>query len=225
MNAIYGINNITYGAIRSICDRMASRKYGILEKRNGVFYVIKGKLNGYQLTLNKDDKIIDDFNILIKKISDFSSSFPKKYTTDEVEKGLLNFIDLHGIDMLVGQGSKVFNSILKQENKRLSYVISRYILHNKEEGGNAIDVLNRLAKGNAISNLVSLSGRNNYTGNLNNIVVIIDTPFFYNLLGTNNESNRDAAIELMTILKRNGAHFSMYQHNLNEVYTTLGYYK
>ena len=221
MNAIYGIDNITYGAIRSICDRMASRKYGILEKRNGVFYVIKGKLNGYQLTLNKDDKIIDDFNILIKNISDFSSSFPKKYTTDEVEKGFLNFIDLHGIDMLVGQGSKVFNSILKQENKRLSYVISRYILHNKEEGGNAIDVLNRLAKGNAISNLVSLSGRNNYTGNLSNVVVIIDTPFFYNLLGANNESNRDAAIELMTILKRNGAHFSMYQHNLNEVYTTL----
>ena len=72
MNAIYGIDNITYGAIRSICDRMASRKYGILEKRNGVFYVIKGKLNGYQLTLNKDDKIIDDFNILIKNISDFS---------------------------------------------------------------------------------------------------------------------------------------------------------
>lgn len=221
MSAIYGIDNITYGAICSICDRMASRKYGILERRNGVFYVVNGKLNGYQLTLNKDDKIIDDFNIIIKNISEFSSSFPQKYTIEEVEKGLLNFIDLHGMDMLVGQGPKVFNSILKQENKRLSYVISRYILHDKEEGGNAIDVLNRLAKGNAISNLVSLSGRKNYIGNLNNVVVIIDTPFFYNLLGANNESNRDAAIELMTILKRNGAHFSMYQHNLNEVYTTL----
>ena len=221
MNAIYGINNITYGAIHSICNRMTSQKYGILEKKNGVFHVVNSKLNGYQLLLNKDDNIIEEFNQLVKKISEFSLSFPQGYKFEEVERGLLNFIDLHGIDMLLGHSSNVFNAILKKEDKRLSYVISRYILQDKEEGGNALEILNRLAKGNAISNLVSLSVRNNFVGSLKDVVVIIDTPFFYNLLGANNESNREAAVELMTILKRNGASFSMYQHNLNEVYATL----
>ena len=42
MNAIYGIDNITYGAIRSICGRMASRKYGILEKKMVYFMLLQG---------------------------------------------------------------------------------------------------------------------------------------------------------------------------------------
>ena len=81
---------------------MTSQKYGILEKENGVFHVVNSKLNGYQLSLNKDDNIIEEFNQLVKKISEFSSSFPQEYKIEEVERGLLNFIDLHGADMLLG---------------------------------------------------------------------------------------------------------------------------
>ena len=221
MSSIYGIKNLTYGAVQSICERMASNKYGILKKINGGYHVIKEKLNGYHVKLTKNDKIIEEFNFLIKCIADFSSKFEKTYSPEEIEKGLLHFIDLHGVDLLVGQGKKVFDSILRNEDKRLSYIISRYVITDKENGGNAVEILNRLAKGNVISNLVSLSGRHYYTGSLKDVTVIIDTPFFYNLLGANNDSNKETAIEIMSILQRNGAHFSMFQHNLNEVYAAL----
>lgn len=33
MASIYGISNLTYGAVQVICDRMATSKVGILEKK------------------------------------------------------------------------------------------------------------------------------------------------------------------------------------------------
>lgn len=221
MQEIYGIANITHGAVHTICDRMSSSKYGILNKSNGEFHVKKDKLAEHQVSLRKDDKIIEDFNLLVNNISEYSTKFEKSYSKAETENGLLHFIDLHGIDLLVGQGKAVFDKILKKQDKRLAYVISRYVIDDQSNGGNALDVLNRLAKGNAITNLVSLSGHKDFSGSLKNVRVIIDTPFFYNLLGANNESNKEAAVELMTILKKNGAQFSMFPHNLHEVYAAL----
>lgn len=221
MTSIYGISNLTYGAVQVICDRMATSKVGILEKKDGMLYVNKEKLYTQQAELRKDDSIIEDFERLALNISNYSQNFPKTYDKKEVEDGLMHFIDYHGVDLLCGQEKEVFHKILKNEDKRLAYVISRYVIDDKDKGGNAVDLLNRLAKGNTISNLVSLSGHSNYAGNLQNVTIVIDTPFFYNLLGANCDSNRDAAEELMSILKRNGAHFSMYQHNLLEVYSAL----
>lgn len=221
MASIYGISNLTFGAVQVICDRMATQKVGIIEKKDGVMYVNKDKLYENQASLKSDDTIIEQYDNLVTSISEYSQKFPKAYDRATVDAGLMNFIESHGIDLFCGQGKQVYDSILKHEDKRLSYVISKYVIEDKERGGHVADLLSRLAKGNAISNLVSLSSRSNFSGSLKNVTVIIDTPFFYNLLGANCESNREAAEELMTILQRNGAHFSMYQHNLHEVYSTL----
>lgn len=221
MSEIYGIDNITHGAISTICERMTSIKYGILRKNNGIFYVQNDKLAEHQVSLQNQDRIIDEFDNLVEAIFEYSKKYETEYSKENIEDGMLHFIDLHGIDLLVGQGKVVFDKILNKQDKRLAYVISKYIIEDQNNGGKALEVLNRLAKGNAISNLVSLSGLSNFSGSLKDVQIIIDTPFFYNLLGANNVSNQDAAVELMSILKKNGAKFSMFQHNINEIYATL----
>lgn len=217
MSAQYGITNLTFGAIDTILNRMASTSYSILSKNNGQFFVNESKLAEYEVTLNKNDSIREDFNTLINNISEYSKKFEKAYSKEEVEDGLFHFLDLHGIDLLNGEGTKVYDRILQYQDKRLSYVISRYVVDNNKEGGNAIDILNRLAKGNAITQLISLKGLSKYSGRLDNVTIYIDTPFFYNLLGANNNANRESSEEIMSILERNGAHFAIFNHNLNEV--------
>lgn len=218
MSTQYGITNLTFGAIETILNRMAGTNYSVLSKNNGQFFVTENKLAEYEVKLNKNDRIKEEFNTLVNSISEYSNQFAKKYLKDEVEEGLFHFLDLHGIDLLNGEGSEVYNRILQYQDKRLSYIISRYVVDNDKEGGNAIDILNRLAKGNAITQLISLKGLSKYSGRLDNVTVYIDTPFFYNLLGANNNANRESSEELMSILERNGAHFAIFNHNLNEVF-------
>lgn len=56
MSEIYGIENITYGAISTICERMSSSKYEILSKNNGNFYVQKDKLAEHQVSLQNNNR-------------------------------------------------------------------------------------------------------------------------------------------------------------------------
>ncbi len=221
MNDIYGISNLTIGAASTILDRMASDKYMILHRSQGRLLVNTSRLNEYHVSLNKDDSIITDFEHLVASISDYSNAFPKHFSREQVSEGLLCFLDTHDIDIVMNHDTKLFESITSHEDKKLAYVIAKYVLESEENGGNALSILNRLAKGNAITNLVSLTGLNNYTGKLDDVIIYIDTPFFYDLLGANSGPNRDAAEELMSILRNNGAHFSMYRHNYNEVWTNL----
>ncbi len=216
---IYGISNLTAGAVDSICNRMVSK--GILYKSQGQMFINRDKLGQYEVSLNKDDRILTDYDRLVAGIAEYSKNLPKEYSQAEVSDGLLQFLDKHDVDILIEHNTEIFQKITKHEDNRLAYVISRYVLDSEEKGGDALNILSRLSKGNAITNLVCLSGLSSYTGKLNDLTIYIDTPFFYNLLGANSLSNKESAEELMEILQKNGAKFAMFRHNYNEVCTNL----
>lgn len=219
MSSLYGISNLTSGAIDTILNRMASSNYSILTKNNGRFYVNGDKLAEYEVKLRKDDRIKEEFDSLVSDISEYSKRFDNKFSREEVEEGLFKFLDNHGIDLLSGNGPIVYNTIIQRQEKRLAYVISRFMVDNNRDGGNGIDILNRLAKGYAITKLVCFKDLSKFSGRLNGVTVFIDTPFFYNLLGANDKANQESSEELMSILKRNGANFAIFNHNLNEVHS------
>lgn len=219
MSSKYGISNLTFGAIDTILNRMSSSRYSILSKNNGQFIVNESKLSEYEVKLNGDDRIREEFNTLISNITEYSNQFENKFKKDEIEEGLFRFLDIHGFDLLNGEGLKVYDKIIQYHDKRLSYVISRFIVDNNKDGGNAVDILSRLAKGYAITKLVCFKGLSKFSGRLDGITVFIDTPFFYNLLGANDKANQESSEELMSILNRNGANFAIFNHNLNEIHS------
>ncbi len=219
MSSLYGITNLTFGAIETILSRMANSNYSILSKNNGRFIVNERKLAEYEVKPHKDDRIKEEFDSLVSDILEYSKRFENNFSREGIEEGLFKFLDNHGFDLLNGNESKVYDSILRHQEKRLTYVISRFIVNNNRDGGNAIDILNRLAKGYAITKLVCFKDLSKFSGRLNGITVFIDTPFFYNLLGANDNANQESSEELMSILKRNGANFAIFNHNLNEVHS------
>lgn len=221
MKELYGITNITQGAINSICDRMTTGDDPVLRRDHGQLFINKEALAKSSAALNSNDSILADYDRLVAGIALFSEKLPKKYNEKEVSDGLLQFLENHDIDILLQQDTSLFHKITAHEDRRLAYVIARYILESVNNGGDALNILTRLAKGNAITNLVSLSGLSLYSGRLDEVTVYIDTPFFYNLLGANGAPNKDAAEELMSILMDNGARFAMFRHNYNEVCTNL----
>ena len=221
MEELYGISNLTVGAISSICDRMASGDNSLLKRDHGQLLINRANLGQYHVALKKDDRILSDYDRLVAEISEYSKKFMKEYSKEEVSEGLLQFLETHDIDLVTQQNTAVLQKITSHDDKRLAYVIARYVLDSEKTGGDALNILTRLAKGNAITNLVCLSGLNSYAGKLDDVHVYIDTPFFYDLLGANGNPNKEAAEELMSILQSNGACFAMFRHNYNEVYTNL----
>ena len=221
MEELYGISNLTVGAVNSICDRMTSGDNPLLKRDHGQLLVNRASLGQYQVALKKDDRILSDYDRLVAEISDYSKKFIKVYSKEEVSEGLLQFLETHDIDLMTQQNTAVLQKITSHDDKCLAYVIARYVLESEKAGGDALNILARLAKGNAITNLVCLSGLNAYAGKLDDVHIYIDTPFFYDLLGANGNPNKEAAEELMNILQANGASFAIYRHNYNEVYTNL----
>ena len=221
MRELYGITNLTQGAVNSICERMTTGSNPILRRDQGQLLINKDILAKSTVSLNANDNILADYDRLVAGIAAFSEKFPKTYSEEEVSDGLLLFLENHDIDILIQQDTTLFQKITTHDDKRLAYVIARYVLESEKKGGDALNILTRLAKGNAITNLVCFSGLSAYAGKLDDVTVFIDTPFFYDLLGANGVPNKDSAEELMSILEENGAKFAMYRHNYNEVCTNL----
>lgn len=89
----YGISNLTAGAVDSICNRMASK--GILYKSQGQMFINRDKLSQYEVSLNKDDRILTDYDRLVVEIAEYSKNLPKEYSQAEVSDELLQFLDKH----------------------------------------------------------------------------------------------------------------------------------
>lgn len=53
MEELYGISNLTVGAVNSICDRMASGDNPLLKRDHGQLLVNRANLGQYQVALKK----------------------------------------------------------------------------------------------------------------------------------------------------------------------------
>lgn len=218
----YGLMNITDGAIISIFERMAKDKYGLLRVQNGIYFV-----NNQQVIIEgkKEPKenLVEGFDDMVSKLGEFSKNFPVSYDRKQIEEGLLHFMDLYDVDLTLGNVRKLCDQLTKykKDEKRLKYIISKYLIEANENDHEVVDLMVKLSKGHAISSLVCLQNLNKMNGSLKDVTIYLDTPIIFNLLNLNDEANYHLASELMQILQQNGAKFGIFEHNYNEVISTM----
>lgn len=215
----YGFESITLGAIESILIRMRTRKFLYQEKK--VLYVDSKKILSFKEE-HPESGLEEKFDILVNDILLFSRNFPDiNFTSDQIKAGLLAFLEIYDGDILFADEN--FTDVLaKQKKKRtIKYVISKYILDVYDSKPETVKVLMQLAKGHAISKVVTLKNFDAYIGKLDKLVIALDAPIVFNLLGLNGESNYRLVLELMNILKDNKASFIMFNKNYNEVVNTI----
>ena len=218
----YGLTNITDGAIVSIFERMAKVKYGFLKSKDGLYLVNKAKVQE-EGSKSPKENLVAGFDNMVVKLEEYSKQFPVSFDKQKIEEGLLHFMDLYDVDLTLGNIQDLCNQLTKykKEEKRLKYIISKYLIEASEKDPEAVKLMVKLAKGHAISSLICLQDLNKMNGSLKDVSIYLDAPIIFNLLNLNDEANYHLANELMQILQQNGAKFCIFEHNYNEVISTM----
>jgi len=215
----YGFDGITLGAIDSILQRM--KKEGFLVPEKGKLIVDQQNITKY-IEERPAEHLEENFECLVNDILSFSKeTISVEFEYDQIKNGVLDFLDVHDGDILI-ESSRLTDVLAKQkEKKTVKYVISKYVLEAYSSKPEFVGTLMKLAKGHAISQVVTLNNFDAYIGKLDRLKVALDAPIIFNMLGLNGLSNYNLILELLNILKANKASFIIFNQNYNEVVNTI----
>lgn len=215
----YGLKSITLGAVDSILKRMVSSDY--LKRDHHELCVNDSKIIKFNEE-HPETEIEQDYENLIHSISKYAiETFEETYNLEDIGKALMVFIDAHGAEMILDK-EKTVTTLKKQKvKKQINYIISSYVLYAYEKNYSDLKVLLRLSKGRIIARVVTLSEFDSYIGRLDKVQIALDAPIIFNLLGLNGDSGYNLTVELLNILKENGAKFIVFNNNYREITNTL----
>lgn len=217
--ARYGLNAITLGAIDSILKRMVAKDY--LKRDHHELCINKAKAIDY-VNENPEADVEKDFYYLVQKISRYAKDvFNENYSIEDTSESLIVFLDKHGSEFVFDKDNVVNKLTHQKAKKQIGYVISTYILNAYEKNYDDIKILTKLAKGRILARVVTLSEFDSYIGKLDKVKVALDAPVIFNLLGLNGDSGYNLTLELLNILKNNGAKFIIFRNNYCEITNTL----
>jgi len=211
--------NVDLGPCETILKRMV--KNGYLKKERGIYQIETKQI--YKQQKGVDERRIEaDYIDVVNSIVKYAK---EKYTLDyqekDIENGLLLFLKEFDIDITLASNDVETTFSKIRENKKLKYLISKYIIDIQKSDSNRFKKIVDIAKGHAIAMLIAYENTNNYTGKLDSAEIYLDAPIIFNLLGINGESNLALANELVSNLKKNGAQLKIFELNNNEVANTI----
>lgn len=219
----YGLSKVYQGVFVSLLKRLTSA--GILSLEKGNYHINHGQL------INEIEKYHEDDNSAsIEELSRLLITYAKEtfginYSIEEAQEGILRFLDNHDGDIILDEDSFTDRTIKLTQNKinikKINYIISKFIIWSKDNSANAFQAVKNIAKGHALSALISMKGVNNYAGKMGGVTIALDAPVIFNLLELNEMANFDTSKELLGILKKQGCTFVVFKQHYQEVLQTL----
>ena len=207
---------------------------------HGVFDTLLRKLKDSCLSLNngkyavnipevikvnqkhEERDITADFDNLLKRIQSYSKDiYQQDFSLDEVQNGVLDFLHSRDGDLIFAQ-DKVVGVLQKQkigktQNKKLRYIISQFVIWSKDNDNNSFVLIVKLAKGHALTSIVTMKDTTSYSGKMKGVTIALDTPLIFNLLGLNHRTNLELENELIEVLRKQEASFVVFQGHYQEV--------
>lgn len=219
----YGLSKVYQGVFVSLLKKMSS--LGVLSLERGCYYVNEKRLVE---ELEKYHETDSSANIeeLCKRLIVFSKdTFGIDYSTEEAQEGILRFLDNHDGDIILDEDGLIGKKNRQPQNKnnlkKINYILSKFIIWSKDNSTATFQLIKNIAKGHALSVLISMRGVNNYVGKMSGVTVALDAPIIFNLLDLNERVNFDMSSELLEILKKQGCTFVIFKQHYNEVLQTF----
>ena len=219
----YGLSKVYQGVLVNLLKKMTS--LGLLALDKGCYYINKERLIKELEKYHETDNFAS-IEELCKKIIEYSKEFyGLDYSVEEAQNGILRFLENHDGEIILDEDGlidKTSKLTQRQKNiKKFNYILSKFIIWSKENHADTFQCIKNIAKGHALSALISMKGVNNYTGKMNGVTIALDAPIIFNLLGLNERANYDMSIELLGILKKQGCFFVIFKQHYNEVIQTF----
>lgn len=216
----YGLSKIYQGVFVSLLKKMTS--LGILSLGGGCYNINKQQLIK---EIEKFHEIDNSSSIeeLCQKLILFSKeNFGVEFSIEETQNGILRFLENHDGDIILDEKGLIDRVARQTEkSKKLNYILSKFIIWSKDNSSVTFQLFKNIAKGHALSSLLSMKGVCNYVGKMSGVTIALDSPIIFNLLSLNEKVNLDMSSELLGILKKQGCGFVIFKQHYQEVLQTF----
>ena len=216
----YGLSKIYQGVFVSLLKKMTS--LGILSLGGGCYNINKQQLIKEIEKFHEIDKS-SSIEELCQKIILFSKeNFGVEFSIEETQNGILRFLENHDGDIILDEKGLIDRVARQTEkSKKLNYILSKFIIWSKDNSSETFQLFKNIAKGHALSSLLSMKGVCNYVGKMSGVTIALDSPIIFNLLSLNEKVNFDMSSELLGILKKQGCDFVIFKQHYQEVLQTF----
>ena len=216
----YGLSKIYQGVFVSLLKKMTS--LGILSLGGGCYNINKQQLIK---EIEKFHEIDNSSSIeeLCQKLILFSKeNFGVEFSIEETQNGILRFLENHDGDIILDEKGLIDRVARQTEkSKKLNYILSKFIIWSKDNSSVTFQLFKNIAKGHALSSLLSMKGVCNYVGKMSGVTIALDSPIIFNLLSLNEKVNFDMSSELLGILEKQGCDFIIFRQHYQEVLQTF----
>lgn len=216
----YGLSKIYQGVFVSLLKRMAS--LGILSLDGGCYNINKKQLIEEIEKYKETDNSVSIEELCQQLILFSKNNFGVEYSLEETQNGILRFLDNHDGELILDEQGLIDKTSRQRPNaKKLNYILSRFIIWSKDNSSQTFQLIKNIAKGHALSALLSMKNVYNYVGKMSGVTIALDSPIMFNLLGLNEKINLDMSSELLGILKKQGCNFIIFKQHYQEVLQTF----
>lgn len=239
---LFIISKNEYGVTEEKIITQMEDEFSFLDFPRAVLKIIINKLkkekkielkNKKYLLLGNAKKEIDLFNDRhlnasreTKELIDALWNYLKNYTTiktnyNNVKIAFGAFLDKNGYIIYNNfnpQNLKVKN------NDRLQFFIAKFIENQYNNQTKEFKLLINIIEGLLLANVIYLQVTPDNTTNLNKLNCYFDTPFLLRILGFKEKEDNESAVELIDLLKKQGATIKCFTHSFNEVQSILRNY-
>ena len=216
----YGLSKIYQGVFVSLLKKMTS--LGILSLGGGCYNINKQQLIKEIEMFHEIDNSSSIEELCQKLILFSKENFGVEFSIEETQNGILRFLENHDGDIILDEKGLIDRVARQTEkSKKLNYILSKFIIWSKDNSSETFQLFKNIAKGHALSSLLSMKGVCNYVGKMSGVTIALDSPIIFNLLSLNEKVNFDMSSELLGILKKQGCDFIIFKQHYQEVLQTF----
>lgn len=220
----FGYETIPTNTILLILNRLSPNT---LERRKQR-YILKTSLDKEILKFEKGHAAFEEHkekvaNTLAEYLNEHLTT-STKYNEESALNALIEFFATNGLCVI---SDTALLHMIKNKDDKLKYCIAQFIVQEANKRSATFSYIEDMVKGFFVSNAISLQPLNmNVTeARFKNLDCYIDTKLIINALGMHSDAECEAARELLTMLREQGANLFCFEHNYDEIDAIVEAYK
>lgn len=207
---------IPQGPLKTIVHR-ASRD-GLMDREHNVYRPNTQALQDLSLAAVRES-VLRQHAHLVERLRDFAErQLGRSWSEEQAERALLAYVEVLAEPILGAtvEGKPILD--LPRIEAEGSYVVSRFVLDLCKHEPEAFEYLETVVKGSMLANVLyfpeAFSGGRPQLGQID---IYLDTPIVLRVLGYTESYYRAPAVELVELLREQGASLKIFDHTLREV--------
>lgn len=224
LNRDFGFSSIPNSVTKILMRRLSP---STLEKRQGKYYLkrdLSEEIEKFDKAESKqEDHCREVGEALSKRIQSMRGG--TKLDPSEALDYLLFFFEIHGLS--IAQNPKNINSLTSNKKTSYEYQVGQFILEEHEGKTALFDYVSEILKGFFLSLAISLHSQSSGNGRarLKDTACYLDTRLILDILDCNTLEDKESSVQMLEMLKEQGAKVCVFSHSVSEVDEILNAYE